>query len=319
MGILASDSAFRQRKYYWRKKGLSEEAAIEKAMNSRRTQTGTKIHLLPQPSPSAIDLKEVPKKENPERGVCHFGSPPILIFASFVITCSYLLVSFTAEALGGSSQAWLVALLLEIGALTLSVVKPHGITKLLFCRLTSGSIVLLTLFLLHGAGQTSHDQSSRQEESLQRQLTILEDQRRAIIVALESLPVTHLTKREAYLQKVDVLNGNIGAILTELTASQSLTTIKSRTLTDFALRVVLIVMNLIFGSLFVEALRKKNSGDPVQASSIKFQNAKVRLSLLMMASAATLYFILNPQSLLTGTSIESYIGLVMGWIRGGGV
>jgi hypothetical protein len=290
MQSLSNDPAFRQRKYYWRKKGLNEEAAIEKALSPvRKTKGGTEITLLPRPAATktAPIIDEAPAPKSPKTSWCRFDAKPVLlslVFISFVSLCSYLLISFTAEALGGDLTAWLMASLLELGAMTLAVVRTRSLLQNLACKLTSAFLVCLTLFLLHGGLSDSHEQSSREESALQQRLANLTEMKALVKGQLEALPHTHLTRRQVLIDKLTVLDRDTSQILTDLTSSQSELNLTVKNYTDFALRLALVMMNLLFARLFFGQFRKKEDLLTTVESSVsetsipKPQRATLRLA-----------------------------------------
>ena len=291
MSSLANDPAFRQRKYYWRKKGLSEEAALEKAMNSQKSGVRPQVALTQEPvrMPQRLQIPPDCTKNGSRRFDLH-AFPALLGYAIFVGACSYLLVSYTATALRAGLSGWSQATLLELGAIVLSVVRPHSMFKNLTCKLTSASLLILTLALLHGTSQGSFDKTSRQESGIQTNLQNQQAQQAALKQQLSLIPETHLTRRQLILDKIDAQNLLIAASLTQLTSSQNLTTLTSRHYTELALRVALVLMNLLFASLLVDRWREAKGARAVtsQTATPSFSRDRVlpKLSLVKTGSLA---------------------------------
>ncbi len=234
------------------------------------------------------------KSESRRFGLCAVLT--LLGYGTFVAACSYLLVSFTAAALGGELLGWSQASLLELGALVLSVVRPNSRFKNLTCKLTSASLLILTLALIHGTSQGSFDRTSRQESAYQVNLQNLQDQHGALKQQLSLIPLTHLTRRQVILDQLDAQTQVIAAALTQLTSSQNLTTLTSRHYTEFALRVALVLMNLLFASLLVEKWRQGQGAQSLTekspARSLQQERLAPRLSLVKTGGLALAFSIL---------------------------
>ena len=256
---LPNDAAFRQRKSYWKKKGMSEDEAIQRAL-SRQTSRA-KLSLVPketipafesQPLPEQHSVNEIAAPKKPETQKLSLKNMLIVaISLAFVATCSALLISATSKALGNDLIAWSQAALLEIGALTLAVIKPHSWFENLTFKLTSAFLIGLTLFVLHNNNLTHVTSGLRQEDVIKQKLTNLTEIKNLTVNNISALQQNQVTKRQQLISQLERINADISQNLTSFSTSQSQVLVSRVGHADFMLRVSLILLNILFGRLLI--------------------------------------------------------------------
>ena len=264
---LPNDAAFRQRKSYWKKKGMSEDEAIQRALT--RQSSRARLSLVPKEitqttehSQQNAPTVEISTKNLDIASKIDFKN--ILVVAvslAFVITCSALLIAATSKALGNDLIAWCQAALLEIGALTLAVIKPHNWIENLTFKLTSIFLIGLTLFVLHNKNQTEITFGSRQEDVINQKIANLTEIKNLTINNINNLQPSQITKRQQLINQLERINADISQHLTSFSTSQSKVLVSRVGYADFLLRVSLILLNILFGKLLVSratSLLKKN-------------------------------------------------------------
>ncbi|MBP9706512.1 MAG: hypothetical protein KBD78_02650 [Oligoflexales bacterium] len=259
---LPNDAAFRQRKSYWKKKGMSEDEAIQRAL-SRQTSRA-KLSLVPkesiqafesQPLPEQPSVNEIAASKQPKTEKLSFKNMLIVVISlAFIVTCSALLISATSKALGNSPTAWSQAALLEIGALTLAVIKPHSWFENLTFKLTSVFLIGLTLFVLHNSNLTHVTSGLRQEDAINQKLANLTEIKNLTVNNISALQHIQVTKRQQLISQLERINADISQNLTSFSTSQSQVLVSRVGHADFLLRVSLLLLNILFGRLLLSRL-----------------------------------------------------------------
>lgn len=268
MMSLPNDSAFRQRKHYWRKKGLSEQDAIQKAL-TRQTKGGVRLSLVPKDSaedalgPLETSV-EIPTSEIITNATSiNFKKVSlnkifvIVISLAFVITCSALLITATSQVLGNTLTSWCQAALLELGALSLAVITPNSMWENLTFKTTSVFLILLTLFILHNGNLSNQTLHSRYEASNSQKLTNLTELKNLTVKSLDALPSSHITKRQNLLNQLEKINTDISLHLTNFEKASSQILISRIGYAEFLIRVSLILLNILFGRLLISRFHRE--------------------------------------------------------------
>ena len=254
---LPNDAAFRQRKSYWKKKGMSEDEAIERALT--RQSSCAKLSLVPREITQTTEYiqQNAPTVEITTQNLdiaSKIDFKNILVVAislAFVFTCSALLIAATSKALGNDLIAWSQAALLEIGALTLAVIKPHSWFENLTFKLTSAFLIGLTLFVLHNNNLTHVTSGLRQEDVIKQKLTNLTEIKNLTVNNISALQQNQVTKRQQLISQLERINADISQNLTSFSTSQSQVLVSRVGHADFMLRVSLILLNILFGRLLI--------------------------------------------------------------------
>jgi low affinity Fe/Cu permease len=313
--------AFRERVYYWRKKGLSEDDAV-----TRASQSLSKRHLKSVKSdenlearkpgsqktwkPENLDDQELPQSPPPppiiaahepsqeevdweierllrsgsvtlvgdgQAKVLPFKKPEnletrksgsgdhlaFLVRLVLPVTCtlaaSGLLMMKTAAALGGSHEAWVQAVLIEVGITCLSLRRATSVWSFLAYRMAALALVCLSVFLLQTSSLREHAAKVHQVVTSNDRVTDLVGIKESLTAQLAALPVSYVTKREQLTADLKRIADELAIIKKETREGGEVSVLNQVYLAESLIRLALVALSIFFAHQARELLESRRA------------------------------------------------------------
>lgn len=171
----------------------------------------------------------------------------ILVCAFFLSTGAWLLISATAETLGGGLDAWLKAGLIEIGLIALAVLNPRDAIEKWFVKTTLLALILASFFVLK-SGVAKEEASATKSAILNNtELANLQAKRDSYQANHDALPANYISKRNQVLTQLNAVDNEIKELKRSVLSSKSVNSIESLALSEKIIRGLILALNLIFG------------------------------------------------------------------------
>jgi hypothetical protein len=160
------------------------------------------------------------------------------------------------KALGYTAEGFAMAMLLEIGIITLSVASAKSLYSLLAMRGSAFALALLSFLLLHNnADQAHHAEIASMTENDSR-VRSLESIGKSLEITLSELPATYTTGRDKILNSINQNMEKIAAARAAAANSSDFETLQQSFTVKIFTRVALLLLNVFFAHRVVVQLRE---------------------------------------------------------------
>ena len=287
----AEKDRFRSRKSYWRKKGLTEDEAINKAMVVFSSPNGSDDGLDIEKASNCLadrqSLSLVPSINKDEGNTNKLDAQGILTENPFVIAnedhraqsktqsaelgsaafcalivgiASWLLVDSSLEVFGSGPEGWGKALILELGILGLAVSKSQlgsslkEMASFLLTRATLIFLVILSFAVLHTGVESQRSENISTAAATNTTLTELVSERDRWQETYDSYSESRVSDRRDAMKEISRLNSEIRDERVAVSQSLGGSVIHLKSNTEMMVRAALLLLNIIFGHKLAAAV-----------------------------------------------------------------
>lgn len=265
------DKAFKQRKYYWKQKGFTEEEAI---------------HLAAKKS----SIKKI--KESSGKRTKSFSVENVLLVCLSLALTTILIISAT-DYFGKDLMGYLKASALECGILGLVMYKSKSLLNAATKGLCLLAAVSLSVFTLHvGAKSNSHERNEAVAD-LDKSITILESTIALQKGSFDKLPENYATTQQKSLDSILSTNQNLLSLRAEkkaLLLEDGVTGLTVKEITSSLTRIVFLLLNMFFSHVLMTKLSSSSVKSKIQSDSLTVTVRKNLHSLI----TKTEQYVLNP-------------------------
>ena len=170
----------------------------------------------------------------------------IVIYSAIVVAATAVLVNSSLTVFGTDWQGWTKAILLEAGIIALVAVIGESLFQKVILKTTMAFFVFLSFAVLHTGVETDRHSNLLATTTNSTAISSLKQERNRYLANHDSLPESHVTKRNEIMGRVSQLNEKIVNQTTNLTASPASTVINLSN-TEMMIRAALLLLNIIFG------------------------------------------------------------------------
>lgn len=280
-----SDRSFKQRKYYWKKKGYSEEESIKLAKNLK-SESGRVVNI-DFPVPKEHNAKKVMEtKKNKEKNSMNkkssskkrfFGIENLLLFCLSVILTTILVIS-SVQYFGLNFIGWGKAIALECSILGLVIYRPTSILEKLaksFCMICA---VSLSIFVLHTGSQINSYERNESVADINSSISSLEKIVSKQEENLNNIPENYRTEKNNVLKEISNNTAQLillrekkeNLIMTSVVSVPSLSEI-----TDSLVRIVFLFINMFFTHALAKKLRRSDEKASIEKRVVEKGKSKI--------------------------------------------
>lgn len=180
---------------------------------------------------------------------------------TIVLGASWLLIRSSAEVFGFTPDGWLKALLLELGILGLSLYKSEDELLRYGSKLGAAALIALSVMALHTGVKKSEAKELSAVAIKSETLSFLREDRSRILAAHDALPETHITKRNALMEKVQALSSRIEEEKEKAGETAQAKVIEDSHMVESLMRLALMFLNIIFSHRLAALLKRSQAPD----------------------------------------------------------